>query len=107
MHHSFLRGMVAGTELHRVNILPVDTFTGLNDKPRKRFFERSLLNHCGQKNDFGDGTSLCMTEILKPKYLLLDSAFAPFYLPKSLQKNYTELDTIGRFILVSKSKSPY
>jgi hypothetical protein len=102
IHHSFLRGLVAGTELHRVNILPVDTFTGLNDKPRQRFFERSLLNHCSQKNDFDDGTSRCMTEILKPSYLLLDTAYTPFYLPKDLRQSFTKFDTLGRFILVSK-----
>lgn len=104
IHHSFLRGLLAGTEFHRINLLPRDTFAELEDKPRQNFFKKSLLNHCAKKTNYSSKVCVCMTEKLQPNYLLLDTAFSPFYLPDDLRQSFTQFDTLGRFILVS---NPY
>jgi len=103
IHHSFLRGIIAGAEFHRINMLPVDT-QFVDDMPRYAFFKRSNLNHCYLNNKSGTGVAQCMVNIIQPKYILLDTVYPKLFVPDELRGSFTHYDTLGRFILVSKPK---
>lgn len=102
IHHSFLRGITKGAEYFRMNVLPIDTFAGSKDIPRKDFFNKSILNHCFQASTSETELTECMVKYVTPRYIILDTLYPKLIINKTLKAHYPYKYTLGRFILLHK-----
>ncbi len=101
-HLPYLRAYLTGAEFHRLNTIPLDTFSGNGDLPRLTFFKRSNLYNSFQNAQNEKEVVLTMIQKLQPNYLLLDTLYKDYCIPPYLADTYTHFDTLGRFIMVSK-----